>query len=472
MNVQNSTIEIVPAYAKKTSSNSKVILITGIALTALGIGTAILGGVPLLVAGISSAVIGATLIAATGVKWKHVLCYLFAVPMLNGFKVSDMKNHVFQERVCTKNGERLGRVFYDPDLGTDVPVLELHTTDPYKMGFVHGYLLVDKIEELTADVLWPMINLSGILVGDFNGNKLQKGLDQIIIPDKYLLELHGLHKGLKKYCEDRDKPLSISLNDLILAHKFADIYKSIGCQKILGFNAFSAVGCTTIAGKSLEGTVVARTLDWPAFIKGGQHMIVQRYRTPSGTLIESQTLPGIIHALTSKNSHGLVSIVNELGTKSIGGVPYGLVARDVIENAKNIDEGREILLKKLASDKEKPASTHHLTLIDCHDASNFQFYVENDQEFLERKLSEEPTGILIVTNHAIDGSGLSISGTEADGTTYARQKAVAEVHHHQSREITYSGMKSCIQATLTTPTTLTTLTTMGLSFCRYGRWCR
>lgn len=401
----------------------KTLIISGIALVALGICTGVL-------AGASLALAGAAIVTGVAYRWRHVLTYLFAVPLLHrlGVNVTKMDHHVFQERECLFNGKVVGKVFYstDKDLGRDIPVLDIDSSvkDRYEMGFIHGYLLADKIEELAVDVLRPMIGSSQILVGDYRGYQLKEGLKKVQIPEKYMQELRGIYDGLQKYAKERDKPLSITLEDLMLAHQFADIYKSIGCQRILGIQAFSAVGCSTVVEKKEDSTNVERTLDWPTFIKGGQHMIVMRYTAANGTRMEIQTLPGIMHALTTKNQHNLIGIINELGMESVGGTPYGLVARDIMEQATTVEEAREMIVHKVVSDKDRPASSHTLTLADTKEASIFHFYVKKGQSFLERNISKP--GTMIVTNHAIDGEGHDIPGTEADYSSHQRKEALTE----------------------------------------------
>ena len=153
-------------------------------------------------------------------------------------------------------------------------------------------------------------------------------------------------------------------------------------------------------------------------------MIVQRYCTASGKRIEVQTLPGIMHALTARNNHNLVAIINELGTRSVGKVPYGLVARDIIENASTVNEAVEMLSRKVNSVDEKPASSHTLTLVDPEQACMCHMYAKDDYSFVARRLTGD--GSLVVTNHAIDVDGRVIPDTEADDTTYARMRAARE----------------------------------------------
>lgn len=117
---------------------------------------------------------------------------------------------------------------------------------------------------------------------------------------------------------------SITLEGIINAHKLPDIYKSVGCQDRFGLMGQHAIGCTTVVLRQSDSTVVGgRTVDWPAFLKGGEHILKRVHTTKEGVEIHSQTFPGIIHALTASNSHGLVAIVNELGTTAGKGIPYG-----------------------------------------------------------------------------------------------------------------------------------------------------
>lgn len=396
------------------ANNTKALIITGIALIALG---SIAIAVMPLSALIGSALIlaGAGILILTATRYKHVLAYLVVDPIFDalGIKINnDPKKHLIPERTLP-----YASIKYEGDQA----VLELDEKiagNPRFMGRYQGYLLGDTIEMLVLDVLKPMIFFSGLLKGDFSGKALEEGVKNVTIPEEFREEIQGIYEGYREYCKDRHHTPRLSLEDLYLAHKFADVYKSIGCQSILGVKMFSAVGCTTVVLKTEKGIEVSRNLDWPTFGKGGSHMILRRHKV-NGKTIETHTLPGVVHALTARNDQGLQVIINELGTHAGKGMPYGLMARKVVESCQTVDEARE-RLRDIT-----PASSCHLTVVDPKTASNFQFFVRDNEKFIERKLEKE--GHLIVTNHAIDEEGRAVPGSEADYSSHKRYNKVVEI---------------------------------------------
>lgn len=295
------------------------------------------------------------------------------------------------------------------------PVLTLNTSDPEEMGEAQGYLLGDAIEKIIFDVLKPMIFTSSILVGDFSGKQLKEGLQSVSIPEAFNKELKAMAKGYKKYCEEKGIAFYDFTNDLYVAHKFADVYKAIGAQRLFGVRIFSAVGCTTVVQRINNSLFVSRTLDWPTFGKGGSQMLLRKHKTNLGEEVTTHTMPGVIHALTGKRK--LEVIINELGITSRSGTPYGLIARQVVEQCDTLDDARKFIIA------EQPASSCHLTVIDHANktASNFQFHVTNEP-FVERSI--EKHNPLIVTNHAVDDNGETIPGTIADASSHERFKKV------------------------------------------------
>ncbi|MFN4173835.1 MAG: C45 family autoproteolytic acyltransferase/hydrolase [Parachlamydiaceae bacterium] len=389
--------------------HTKPLLISTIALTAIACASAFLSA-PISVTLTATLLAGAAL-GILSYRYRHVFNYLILAPILDaaGLKItgnSSLKE--FEEREF--KGHSLKYI-------DGQPVLTLNTSDPEEMGEAQGYLLGDAIEKLIFDVLKPMIFTSSLLVGDFSGKQLKEGLEKVSIPDAYDKELKAMAKGYKKFCEEKGIAFYDFTNDLHVAHKFADVYKAIGAQRLFGIRMFSAVGCTTVVQKINNSMFVSRTLDWPTFGKGGSQMLLRKHKIASGEEVVTHTMPGVIHALTGKRR--LEVIINELGTASRSGTPYGLIARKVVEECNTLEEARKFL------EKELPASSCHLTVVDheSKSASNFQFHV-SDKPFIERSI--EKHNPLIVTNHAIDDNGAAISGTIADGSSHKRFKKVQD----------------------------------------------
>lgn len=356
-------------------------------------------------------------------QWKHLPTSLIGVPLLSLFGIQwrhGMGEKQFEERKCFKDHQLIGEIYYEKQKnGDDIPVLELHSKDHYDKGFAHGYLLGKEIDDLFHRVLRPLISLVQVATGDFSGSFYQKQFDQITIPEQYAEELRGALAGVKAYAKDRGYETDLTEEDAHSAHKITDIYKAILCQRILGFSFINALGCSTAIIKQNDQIAACRTLDWESFDKMGGLTIVRRDQV-GNTKTESMIFPGLIHALTSYNNHGLIVIINECGIVSQEGTPYGLLARQIIEKAKTVKEAQAMIDQA----NFQPASSHHLTIVDCKEGINFQMLVSN-KKYLARSLPfKQENECVVLTNHALDEEGQVMEGTIAHSSSKKRFQAM------------------------------------------------
>lgn len=426
-----SRVEAMATQAKSIFINRpKATLLTGIALialgsTAIGIGTASFLFPPisigLITGGSAITAIGTSLLLMTCVKWKHVLAYLFAVPLLKSFGIhwtSKIDPNRFEDRNCSFNNKLIGKVEHEQGM----PVLELLTEDNYEMGLAQGYLLGEQIQEAFDQVMTPMMSLCGTLTGDFSGKFFSRQASQVKIPDAYRREIEGLVTGVHQWAKQKGVSSTLTVEHALNAHKLTDIYKAIGCQRLLGIRGFNAFGCSTAVVKKGDEVAVGRTLDWPSFGKMGELAFIRRHKV-NGKQIEMQSFAGIIGAHTACNEDGLVAIINENGTVTKPGIPYAMLARQIIEQASNVSEAEEMMNKK----EFEPASSHHLTLADTRQAAIYQIPLNNERKFIKRELDfGKEKDFIVVTNHTTNERNEILKDTICDGSSKARYNAMTE----------------------------------------------
>lgn len=421
---KSSTAKKFIEYTKDLFNNHpKALIITGVALTGLGalalsIGSASIifphVSIPLIISGAIITAIGTSILLATGMKWRHLLSYLIAVPLLSvmGIQWSRSITPQFEERNCLLHGKSLGNLRYE----NSIPVLELTTEDPYEMGLAQGYLLGKQIKEAFHEVLTPMVRLCGILTGDFSGKFYRQQAKQITIPEPYQREIAGLIAGAKEWAKQRGLPFNITEKQLLEANKLTDIYKAIGCQRILGIKGFNSFGCSTAVVKKDDQLAIGRTLDWPSLGKLGDFSYIKRYQT-NGNSIEMHTYTGIMGALTAFNDKGLVAVINENGAISRKGIPYAMLARQLIEQNANVNEAEAMLNKE----DYHPASSHHLTLADPKRAAIYQMVLEKDRKYIKRELDfTQKNASIVVTNHTVKEDATILEETICDPSSKVR----------------------------------------------------
>nr|HEV8052576.1 hypothetical protein [Parachlamydiaceae bacterium] len=102
------------------NKHPKALLLTGIALTALGALTIALGAASLLLPPVSLALtltgaaltaIGISTLLATCFNWKHIAAYMIAIPLLSAVGIqwtSNINPNRFEDRSCSLNGKLIG----------------------------------------------------------------------------------------------------------------------------------------------------------------------------------------------------------------------------------------------------------------------------------------------------------------------------------------------------------------------------
>lgn len=365
--------------------------------------------------------------AGIAVKWRHIPHYLFTALLMSKIMPRanvqwGMDRSPYEPRVCRRGNQIIGEISIVQNAkGHKIPVVKFHTKDPYEMGFAQGLLLGDKIEDLYYRVICPMNYLLRYLSGDWSGQKLNDQLGRLTIPENYKQEFQGLFDGVSAYAKKNNYQTKLTLRNVYEVHCLADSYKEIGNHRIF-FGLFqpTTFGCSTVLVSRYGRKGIARTLDWPGFGLVGPYVYLREHQV-GRRIVRTQTFPGYVGALTGRNSDGLVVVVNELGKRNGKGIPYGLFARYLLENAKNIQKAKQLIDSK----KYQPASSHHLTMMDKQGGCNFQFLLNGKDYYFHRILPFH--GYLLVTNHGLYANGNEIEDSHADATTGRRYRSMERV---------------------------------------------
>lgn len=213
--------------------------------------------------------------------------------------------------------------------------LNIKADDYYSLGFHTGYHLWRQI--LNAKVAMSMyINNDHLeLIREFEKH----------IPNEYIEEMKGIAKGVSVRAG-----IYISYEDILKQNVFLDIYYGkINAMQNLNQNP---IGCTSIAVKNGNGTIVAgQNFDFTTILGKGKLLesISFVYHEVKGkNAVFSLRLGGILALPTAKNSKGVLSLTNVISSnlQTAPGLPEMIKFRMALENANNVDEFKEIVFSE------------------------------------------------------------------------------------------------------------------------------
>ncbi len=209
-----------------------------------------------------------------------------------------------------------------------VPILYLSGT-PEAMGRQHGTLLRSEIRALRR------------YVEAFVG---RDELPRARARGERLFRAH-CSPDLLREAEALAEAAGLPLGDVLLAQWFTDLYR--------GF------ACSTLAGPSAEGPLLARNLDFPTLGFLGRYSVVVVARPQGKRPYVSVSWPGLLGVLSGQNDRLAlaVMVVHDLGGAR-SGVPFQLAFRRVLEEAGDVDAAEALL-------RATPLTvTNNLTLAD------------------------------------------------------------------------------------------------------------
>ncbi len=185
----------------------------------------------------------------------------------------------------------------------------------YKRGYATGYLLGDKIKEISENYF---------IYAFFGGNSyLYEStrtyfLDNFQIEEKYISETEGIIDGMIEadillYSDILDR--DIDANDLLLANAIVDLAAlgDLDQNYKFGCSSLSSWGNSTILDPELSGDlVITRNMDWtphPSLLEN--HLLAVHFPSEADEVNWlSFTFPGLIGGLSSINEDGLCAFMN------------------------------------------------------------------------------------------------------------------------------------------------------------------
>lgn len=214
---------------------------------------------------------------------------------------------------------------------------------PLEMGFADGTLTQDKMHTLETEFLemvrgyvprhWVMEMLKNYIM--YRNRHLSD-----FVPEAYRLEIYGTTLG----CSDIHPEEGNFYNRLLNYHAAHDVsYMMIDNPFIsrAGCTAFGAWGKATADGHLITG----RNFDWEAAEVFSRDRVVEMFEPDGGIPFISVAWAGMAGVVSGMNRAGVSVTINGAPSKLPDHIatPAAIVAREVLQNAHNLDEALKIL---------------------------------------------------------------------------------------------------------------------------------
>jgi isopenicillin-N N-acyltransferase-like protein len=175
--------------------------------------------------------------------------------------------------------------------------------------------------------------------------------------------------------------------DLVIAgNTFFDLGKMFTCSALLVEKEKSATG----------GPLLGRNLDYPSLDYIQHYSLVTIYRPKGKLAFVSVGFPGLVGVLSGMNEAGLaLGVLESFGMKDDGprfdvhGVPYALCLRQVLEQARTIEEARKLL------DGMSRTATINVAIADRHDIAVLEI---SPKKVVKRSAQRH---VCVATNHFV-----------------------------------------------------------------------
>ncbi|MBR58213.1 MAG: hypothetical protein CMH54_09350 [Myxococcales bacterium] len=195
-----------------------------------------------------------------------------------------------------------------------VPVLHL-SGSPFAMGEQHGVLLRDQIRRLYSDYLVPFMGGPEIANG---AAYMAQSTMWSHVPERYRREMEGLAKGS-----------GFTVQQIFLMQSFLDLKKMVACS------TFGVLPSRSETGEPM----LARNLDFPSLGMAQKYSLVIVRHPEKGVATATIGWPGLLGTLSGLSEKGVAMAMMEVETRrsSLHGMPYQLLYRWALENAKDVD---------------------------------------------------------------------------------------------------------------------------------------
>ena len=214
---------------------------------------------------------------------------------------------------------------------------------PFERGVINGKLtrdLVVRQEEHFNEQINKMIpsrfylNFLKYFIGWFNRNLADN------VPEEYKQEIYGVSES----ASDQFGYIGSKYQRILNYHAAHDIGHALQNMALVGCTSFG-----TWNARSQDSTmIIGRNFDFYVGDKFAEEKIVAFVAPTSGYKFMSVTWGGFIGVVSGMNEKGLAVTINaaKSGLPSGSATPVSLVAREILQYAKNISEGIEIARKR------------------------------------------------------------------------------------------------------------------------------
>lgn len=216
--------------------------------------------------------------------------------------------------------------------------------DGYERGIANG-ILTKELHEFQEDVF---INQIKILVPDINYLKFLKffvGYFNRHLPDNITEEYKQEIFGISKYASDKYDFIAPKYHRILNYHGAHDIGHALQDKNMV-------VGCTSFSvwdDKSEDGKlIVGRNFDFYSGDDFAKNKIIQFTNPKTGYKFATVTWSGFIGACSGMNVKGLTVTINAAKSSipTDAATPIALLAREILQYAKNINEAIAIAKKR------------------------------------------------------------------------------------------------------------------------------
>jgi len=243
------------------------------------------------------------------------------------------------ERTSDEDGRlHLGPSWFEQRDGASMLYLE---GDPFTLGYANATLtaeflarqersLIEAVREQIPSTLGFYAVALAVLVNNRNLPEY--------VAHEHQLEIYGLSLGRG---EDPYTQFGSRYHRLLNYHAAHDISHWVWDQPAIGCTAFAATGAWTTNGN----LIIGRNFDWEAGEHFDRNKVIALYRPDDGFAFLSVTWPGMAGIVTGMNEAGVYVSINGAHSERQGtiGRPVSLVAREVLQRARDLPEAVEII---------------------------------------------------------------------------------------------------------------------------------
>lgn len=278
-----------------------------------------------------------------------VIAALFGLLFLYLVWVSNIK----PPKIVDTSAEQLQRNSPDPGLYTinnnwfrksNSGLYEMYTEGtPFERGVIEGKLseeLVKKQEDYFAAQLFKMIPSNGYrhflkyFIGWFNRN-----LPEYVLPE-YKEEIYGISQS----ASDGYKYIGTKYQRILNYHSAHDIGHALQNMMLVGCTSFGTWG----AASQDSRLIIGRNFDFYVGDDFAKNKIISFSNPSTGYKFMSVTWGGFVGVVSGMNEKGLTVTINAAKSEIPKGAatPVSLVAREIVQYAKNISEAIAIAKKR------------------------------------------------------------------------------------------------------------------------------